>query len=65
MSIETSVEELYGDTKDDKWKQEEVQRIKSEQGIVDMGEPSINEDLDLIENEEILNTKVGDSNDGK
>lgn len=63
MSIETSVEELYGDTKDDKWKQEEVQRIKNEQGIVDMEEPSINDDLDLIENEDILNSKVGDTND--
>ncbi len=63
MSIETSVEELYGDTKDEKWKMEEVQRIKNEQGIVDMNEPSINEDLDLIENEDIL--KVGEINDGK
>lgn len=65
MSIETSVEELYGDTKDNKWKQEEVQRIKNEQGIVDMEEPSINDDLDLIENEDILNAKVGESNDRK
>ena len=63
MSIETSVEELYGDTKDEKWKREEVQRIKNEQGIVDMTEPSINEDLDLIENENIL--KAGDLNDGE
>ena len=63
MSIETSVEELYGDTKDEKWKKEEVQRIKNEQGIVDMAEPSINEDLDLIENENIL--KAGDLNDGE
>lgn len=38
---------------------------KNEQGIVDMDEPSINDDLDLIENEEILNVKVGDSNDRK
>lgn len=65
MSIETSVEELYGDTKDEEWKKEEVQRIKNEQGIVDMEEPSINNDLDLIENEDILNTKVGDTNDGE
>lgn len=65
MSIETSVEELYGDTKDDEWKKEEVQRIKNEQGIVEMEEPSINNDLDLIENEEILNAKVGVFNDRK
>lgn len=65
MSVETSVEELYGDTKDDNWKKEEVQRIKNEQGIVDMEEPSINNDLDLIENKEILNMKVGESSDRK
>lgn len=63
MSVETSVEELYGDTKDDNWKKEEVQRIKNEQGIVEMEEPSINDDLDLIENKEILNMKVGESSD--
>lgn len=65
MSVETSVEELYGDTKDNNWKKEEVQRIKNEQGIVDMEEPSINNDLDLIENKEILNMKVGESSDRK
>ena len=51
MSIEASVEELYGDSKDEKWKKEEVKRLKNEQGIVEMGEPSINEDIDLIEKE--------------
>lgn len=60
MSIETSIEELYGDTKDEKWKKEEVKRIKNESGIVDMEEPSINEDLDLIENEEMLKGGVED-----
>jgi len=63
MSIETSVEELYGDTKDEKWKQDEVKRIKEETGIVEMEEPSVNQDIDLIENKELL--KVGDNNDGK
>lgn len=61
MSIETSVEELYGDTKDEKWKQDEVKRIKEETGIVEMEEPSVNQDIDLIENKELL--KVGDNND--
>lgn len=60
MSIETSIEELYGDTKDEKWKKKEVKRIKNESGIVDMEEPSINEDLDLIENEEMLKGGVED-----
>ncbi len=34
MSIEASVDELYGDTKDDKWKQEEIARLKAEQGYL-------------------------------
>lgn len=42
MSIEASVEELYGDTKDDEWKKEEVARLKIEQGIADMEEPAVN-----------------------
>ncbi len=51
MSIEAQVEELWGDTKDEKWKKEEVTRIKQEKGIAEMSEPSINEDIDLIEAE--------------
>lgn len=42
MSIEASVEELYGDSKDEKWKAEEVARLKAEQGIQEMEEPGIN-----------------------
>jgi hypothetical protein len=41
MSIESAVDELYGDSKDDKWKKEEVQRLKEEQGIAEMEEPTI------------------------
>ena len=51
MSIEASIDELYGDTKDDKWKAEEVKRIKNESGIVEMEEPAIAQDIDLVENE--------------
>lgn len=51
MSVEAQVDELWGDTKDEIWKQEEVKRIKEEKGITQMDEPSINEDIDLIENE--------------
>ena len=39
MSIERCVEELYGDTLDEHCKQEEIARLKAEQGIQ---EPSIN-----------------------
>lgn len=39
MSIEACVDELYGDTKDDKWKAAEVERIKAEQGVQNTDEP--------------------------
>lgn len=42
MSIEASLDELYGDTKDDDWKAKEIARLKEEQGITEMEEPSIN-----------------------
>ena len=42
MSIEAQVEELYGDSRDDEWKKEEVERLKAEQGIVEMEEPGVN-----------------------
>lgn len=41
MSIEASVEELYGDTKDEEWKKEEIARLKAEQGIAVMDEPAV------------------------
>lgn len=49
MSIEASVEELYGDSKDEEWKAEEVARLKAEQGIVDIEEPAVNFDLEMGE----------------
>lgn len=43
MSIEASVDELYGDSKDEEWKKEEVARLKNEQGIVEMDTiPAVN-----------------------
>lgn len=45
MSVETAVDELYGDTKDDEWKKAEVKRIKEEQGISEMEEPTVNMEL--------------------
>ena len=47
MSVETSIKELYGDSKDEEWIKDEVKRVKEEQGIVDTLEPAINDDLDL------------------
>lgn len=40
MSAEASVEEMWGDTRDKKWKDQEVARIKSDQGIETVAEPS-------------------------
>lgn len=51
MSIEASVEELYGDTKEDDWKQEEIKRLKTEQGIEELSEPSVGMETDPINSE--------------
>lgn len=48
MSVETSVEELYGDSKSDDWKSEEVKRIKDEQGISTVEETSEFDDVNPI-----------------
>ena len=42
MSVEAQVEELYGDSRDDQWKQEEIARLKAEQGITEVEEPGVN-----------------------
>ena len=42
MSIERCVEELYGDTLDEHCKEEEITRLKAEQGLQDMEEPAVN-----------------------
>ena len=52
MSIERCVEELYGDTLDEHCKQEEIARLKAEQGIQDVEEPAINlEGVSVIESQ--------------
>ena len=47
MSIKTSIDELYGDSKDDDWKNEEERRIKEENGIAAVEESSEADDIDL------------------
>ena len=44
MSIERCVEELYGDTLDEHCKQEEIARLKAEQGIADVEVPGIRQE---------------------
>lgn len=39
MSIERSVEELYGDSLTDEEKAEEVKRLKEEAGLIEKEEP--------------------------
>ena len=60
-----SVDELYGDSKDDKWKAEEVARLKAEQGIVDIEEPAVNFDLEMGENEDDTDTNVDTKVEGQ
>ena len=42
ISVEAQVEELYGDSRDEQWKQEEIARLKAEQGIAEVEEPGVN-----------------------
>lgn len=42
MSITAAVDELYGDSRDNAWKKEEVARIKEELGIASVEEPALN-----------------------
>ena len=44
MSLEASVDQLYGDTWTEEEKEEEVARLKAEQGITEMEEPGVNLD---------------------
>lgn len=41
MSVEAQVDELWGASKDDEWKAQEVSRIRFERGIVEMPEPDV------------------------
>lgn len=45
MSLETSVDQLYGDTWTKEEKEAEVERLKAEQGIQELPEPGINMEL--------------------
>jgi hypothetical protein len=45
MSIEAKVEEMWGDSKEQAWKDEEVARIKEQLGIITMEEPALSEEV--------------------
>ena len=59
MSLEQSVEELYGDTWTEKEKAEEVARLKAEQGILTAEEPAGNLDRWIVDGGD------GDAGDGE
>lgn len=64
MSIEQSVEEMYGDTWTKEQKEEEVTRLKAEQGVAELEEPSVNMDgIEVSGQEE--NVKDGEENESK
>lgn len=44
MSIEAKIEEMWGDSKDQVWKDEEVKRVKEQMGIATLEEPALNEE---------------------
>ena len=50
MSIERSVEELYGDSLTEEEKADEVARLKNEQGIIDIPEPSLSDNVPYSDN---------------
>lgn len=61
MSIDTQVETLWGDTKEEEWIKDEIARIKNEKGIAEVMEPSV------VPNgfaKEVVNGRAGaDNND--
>jgi hypothetical protein len=44
MSTRTAMDEMYGDTKEDTWKDEEVLRIAQDQGTAQLPEPNVSVD---------------------
>lgn len=45
MSIEAKVDELWGDSRDETWKQAEVARIREEQGLTSAEEPAVADEI--------------------
>lgn len=50
MSVEALVNELWGDSRGEEWKAEEVARIKEENGLSELEEPAVNADgMEMME----------------
>lgn len=63
MSVEAQVEELYGDSRDNEWKQEEIARLKAEQGIAEVEEPGVNMAAGIFDVNLGGNANAGQSNE--
>jgi len=67
MSIEASVEELYGDDRDEEWKRQEVERIKAEQNVSYNSEQTTGDDdessKELVTDLEESNVEEDDKGD--
>ena len=50
MSIESKVDEMWGDSKDEEWKIEEVKRIKEQSGLIQADEPMLGSENMSIDN---------------
>lgn len=59
MSVDAAVDELYGDDKDDTWKQEEIKRLKEELGIGEVEEPGVNLEAGGFQ------VNIGEADEGK
>lgn len=49
MSVEAQVEELWGDSKDKKWKEEEVKRINTMKGLISGAPPKVGDEIVDVE----------------
>ena len=61
MSVEAQVEEMWGDSKDEAWKKQEVARLKAELGIAELDEPGVNQTAGSFQ----LNLNGGQINAGQ
>lgn len=61
MSLETSVDQLYGDTWTKEEKETEIERLKNEQGIAEVEEPGVNQAAGSFK----LNMKGGQASAGQ
>ena len=61
MSIEAQVEEMWGDSREETWKAEEIKRLKAEQGLTEEEEPGIN----MAAGGFRVNVKEGVGNEGQ